>query len=94
MWRREFITLSLARVSHGRSLRWRRNQGGPITSACYLQLPCEATPSTSPLILAFQDELRHLGFVKDQNLTIACRDFGPNIDLSSQLCRRASQRLG
>jgi hypothetical protein len=47
-------------------------------------VPCEATPSTSPLTLAFQDELRHLGFVKDQNLTIACRDFGPNINLSSE----------
>jgi putative ABC transport system substrate-binding protein len=47
-------------------------------------VPCEATPSTSPLTLAFQDELRRLGFVKDKNLTIACRDFGPNINLSSQ----------
>jgi putative ABC transport system substrate-binding protein len=47
-------------------------------------LPCEATPSTSPLTLAFQDGLRHLGFVKDQNLTFACRDVGHNIDLSSQ----------
>ena len=47
-------------------------------------VPCEATPSTSPLTLTFQDELRHLGFVKDQNLTIACRDFGPNINLSSE----------
>ena len=46
-------------------------------------VPCEATPSTSPLTLTFQDELRHLGFVKDQNLTVACRDFGPNINLSS-----------
>ena len=47
-------------------------------------LPCEATPSTSPLTLAFQNGLRHLGFVKDQNLTFACRDVGHNIDLSSQ----------
>src|SRR5262249_2235075 len=47
-------------------------------------LPCEASPSKSPLTLAFQDELRNLGFVKDQNLTFACRDVGPSINLSSQ----------
>jgi hypothetical protein len=29
-------------------------------------LPCEATPSKSPLTLAFQEELRNLGFIKDQ----------------------------
>jgi hypothetical protein len=26
-----------ARVLHGRSLRWRSNRGGPITSVWYLQ---------------------------------------------------------
>jgi putative ABC transport system substrate-binding protein len=83
MRRREFIALM------GASVTWPlAAMGQQATRTHRLGLvspvPCEATPSTSPLTLAFQDELRHLGFVKDQNLTIACRDFGPNIDLSSQ----------
>src|SRR6516165_10316506 len=83
MRRREFIALI------GASVAWpfaAMGQQAPPTYHLGLvsPVPCEATPSTSPLTLAFQDELRHLGFVKGQNLTIACRDFGPNIDLSSQ----------
>ena len=83
MRRREFIALM------GASVAWPfAAMGQQATQTYHLGLvspvPCEATPSTSPLTLAFQDELRHLGFVKGQNLTIACRDFGPNIDLSSQ----------
>src|SRR5262249_32766024 len=83
MRRREFIALI------GASVAWPfAAMGQQATRTYHLGLvspvPCEATPSTSPLTLAFQDELRHLAFVKDQNLTIACRDFGPNIDLSSQ----------
>src|SRR6516165_12579511 len=83
MRRREFIALI------GASVAWpfaAMGQQAPPTYHLGLvsPVPCKATPSTSPLTLAFQDELRHLGFIKDQNLTIACRDFGPNIDLSSQ----------
>jgi len=83
MRRREFIVLT------GASLAWPFAAMGQQATRTYhlglvSPLPCKATPSTSPLTLAFQEELRHLGFVKDQNLTIACRDFGPNIDLSSQ----------
>ena len=81
--RREFIALM------GASATWpftalAQQAGRTYRLGMVSPLPCEATPSTSPLTLAFQDGLRHLGFVKDQNLTFACRDVGHNIDLSSQ----------
>ena len=83
MRRREFIALM------GASATWpftalAQQAGRTYRLGMVSPLPCEATPSTSPLTLAFQDGLRHLGFVKDQNLTFACRDVGHNIDLSSQ----------
>jgi putative tryptophan/tyrosine transport system substrate-binding protein len=83
MRRREFIALM------GASATWpftalAQQAGQTYRLGMVSPLPCEATPSTSPLTLAFQDGLRHLGFVKDQNLTFACRDVGHNIDLSSQ----------
>ena len=42
MWRREFVTGYRARVSHGRSLRWRRNPGpsyhlGPVISRYHVK---------------------------------------------------------
>jgi putative ABC transport system substrate-binding protein len=70
-------------VPHGLSLRWRSKLDGPIASAWYLRYRVKQL-RLHPLTLAFQDGLRHLGFVKDQNLTFACRDVGHNIDLSSQ----------
>ena len=83
MRRREFIALM------GVSATWpftalAQQAGRTYRLGMVSPLPCEATPSTSPMTLAFQDGLRHLGFVKDQNLTFACRDVGHNIDLSSQ----------
>ena len=83
MRRRDFIALA------GASLAWpfavvAQQAGRTYRLGMVSPLPCEATPSTSPLTLAFQDGLRHLGFVKDQNLTFACRDVGHNIDLTSQ----------
>ena len=83
MRRREFIALM------GASATWpftalAQQAGRTYRLGMVSPLPCEATPSTSPPTLAFQDGLRHLGFVKDQNLTFACRDVGHNIDLSSQ----------
>jgi putative ABC transport system substrate-binding protein len=83
MRRREFIALM------GASATWpftalAQQAGRTYRLGMVSPLPCEATPSTSPLTLAFQDGLRHVGFVKDQNLTFACRDVGHNIDLSSQ----------
>jgi putative tryptophan/tyrosine transport system substrate-binding protein len=83
MRRREFIALM------GASATWpftalAQQAGRTYRLGMVSPLPCEATPSTSPLTLAFLDGLRHLNFVKDQNLTFACRDVGHNIDLSSQ----------
>jgi putative tryptophan/tyrosine transport system substrate-binding protein len=83
MRRREFIALM------GASVAWpfaamAQQPGRTYHLGMVSPLPCEATKSTSPLTLAFQEELRHLGFVKDQNLTFACRDVGPSINLSSQ----------
>ena len=83
MRRREFIAFM------GATVTWpftalAQQAGRTYRLGMVSPLPCEATPSTSPLTLAFQDGLRHLGFVKDQNLTFACRDVGHNIDLSSQ----------
>ena len=83
MRRREFIALM------GASATWpvtalAQQAGQTYRLGMVSPLPCEATPSTSPMTLAYQNELRNLGFVKDQNLTFACRDVGHNIDLSSQ----------
>ena len=83
MRRREFITLMGASVTLPFAAM-AQQPGRTYHLGLVSPVPCEATPSTSPLTLAFQEELRHLGFVKDQNLTIACRDVGPSINLSSQ----------
>ena len=37
-----------------------------------------------PITVGFAEELRPLGFVKGQNFTIVCRNFGRNADVSSQ----------
>ena len=39
------------------------------------------SPRTNPYFVAMFDELRRLGFVEGQNLTVDWRAFGPNIDL-------------
>ena len=83
MRRREFITLIGASVTLPFAAM-AQQPGRTYHLGLVSPVPCEATPSASPLTLAFQEELRHLGFVKDQNLTIACRDVGPSINLSSQ----------
>ena len=83
MRRREFIAFMGARATWPFTAL-AQQAGRTYRLGMVSPLPCEATPSTSPLTLAFQDGLRHLGFVKDQNLTFACRDVGHNIDLSSQ----------
>jgi putative ABC transport system substrate-binding protein len=87
MRRREFIALM------GTSVTWpfaamaqqagRTYRLGMMVSP----VPCEATQSTAPLTLAFQEELRRLGFVKDQNLTIACRDVGPSSQYAAELVK-------
>jgi putative ABC transport system substrate-binding protein len=83
MRRREFIAFM------GATVTWpftalAQQAGRTYRLGMVSPLPCEATPSTSPLTLAYQEGLRNFGFVKDQNLTFACRDVGHNIDLSSQ----------
>jgi hypothetical protein len=76
MRRREFIGLA------GASVTWSfaataQEPGRTYRLGLISPLPCEATPSKAPMTVVFQDGLRHLGFVKDQNLTFACRDVGP-----------------
>jgi len=83
MRRREFITLIGASVTLPFAAM-AQQPGRTYHLGLVSPVPCEATPSTSPLTLAFQNGLRHLGFVIDQNLTFACRDVGHNIDLSAE----------
>ena len=78
MRRREFIALM------GASVAWpfaalAQQAGRTYRIGLVSPVECEAPPT-----VAFPDDLRPLGFVKDQNLTIDCRDFGRNADLSSQ----------
>src|SRR5262249_45495037 len=64
-----------ARVSHGRSLRWHSNRGGPIASGA-----CPAARDSPPFVAMF-DELRRLGFIEGQNLTIDWQVYALHIDL-------------
>jgi len=68
-----------ARVSRGRSLRWRSNRGGPI-----VWIGCLPLPAMCRFNVAFFDELRRRGFIEGQNLTIDFRAFTTHLDLISQ----------
>ena len=74
MRRREFIALLWARVSHGRSLRWRRSRGGPIASGFLFPVRLEPPDAVAALF----DELKRAGFVEGKNLTIEFRAFAPH----------------
>jgi putative tryptophan/tyrosine transport system substrate-binding protein len=79
MRRRDFIALITGAIVTRPFAAMAQEVGRTYRLGLVSPVSCEA-----PLTVAFTDELRHLGFVKDQNLTIDCRDFGRNIGLSSQ----------
>jgi putative ABC transport system substrate-binding protein len=78
MRRREFIAL-MGRVLHGRSLRARKNRGGPIAWVACLRIRAAMTP-----YVAFFDGLRRRGFIEGHNLTVEYRAFGTHFDLLLQ----------
>ena len=79
MRRREFIALM------GASVTWpfaalAQEPGRMYRLGLVSPVECEDQPIT----VGFAEELRPLGFVKGQNFTIVCRNFGRNADVSSQ----------
>jgi putative ABC transport system substrate-binding protein len=79
MRRREFIALM------GASVAWpfaalAQEPGRTYRVGLVSPVECEDQPIT----VGFAEELRPLGFVKGQNFTIVCRNFGRNADVSSQ----------
>jgi putative tryptophan/tyrosine transport system substrate-binding protein len=78
MRRREFIALM------GASIAWpfaARAQQAGRTYRLGLVSPVECE---TPLTVVFLEKLQQFGFIKGQNLTFDCRDFGRNADLRSQ----------
>jgi hypothetical protein len=67
-----------ARVSHGRSLRWRRSRRTHRLG----DLP--PFPRDTPIYLRFYDEMRRSGFVEGQNLAVEYRDYGLHPELISE----------
>ena len=86
MRRREFIALS-ARVSHGRSLRWRRN-GADVSPWRRVR-----RSTSAPLLALMFDELRRVGFIEGQNLTIEWREYGPRVDLIPEFVAGSSKPM-
>jgi putative ABC transport system substrate-binding protein len=79
MRRREFIALT------GAGVAWpfaalAQEPGRMYRLGLVSPVECEDQPIT----VGFAEELRPLGFVKGQNFTIVCRNFGRNADVSSQ----------
>jgi len=78
MRRREFIALM------GASITWAvpamaQEAGRTYRLGLVSPVECE-----TPLTVAFLEKSQQLGFIKGQNLTFDCRDFGRNADLRSQ----------
>ena len=76
MRRREFITL-LGGAAVARPLGARAQEAGRT----YRLGGLSTNPRDAPYWLAMFDELRRLGFIEGQNLTIDWREFGPRPDL-------------
>ena len=76
MRRREFITLV-----GGGALAWPLAARAQEAGRTYRLGGLSITPRTSPYFVAMFDELRRLGFVEGQNLTIDWRSCGPRVDL-------------
>jgi putative tryptophan/tyrosine transport system substrate-binding protein len=78
MRRREFIALM------GASVTWPFAAMAQEPSRTYRVGGLSAVPRNSPLIVAMFDELRRMGFIEGQNLTLEWRVYGQHIDLISQ----------
>jgi putative ABC transport system substrate-binding protein len=80
MRRREFITLV-----GGAAVAWPLAAQAQVAGRTYHLGGATISPRTMPYWLAMFDELRGLGFIEGQNLTIDWRAFGPNIDRIPEL---------
>ena len=76
MRRREFIALL-----GGAAVAWPLAARAQEAGRTYRLGGLSAGPRNAPLIVAMFDELRRLGFIEGQNLTIDWRNYGPRIDL-------------
>ena len=76
MKRRAFITLV-----GGASLAWPLAALAQEAGRTYRIGGVTISPPTAPYFVAMFDELRRLGFVEGQNLTIDWRPYGPRVDL-------------
>ena len=76
MRRREFITLI-----GGAALAWPLAVLAQEAGRTYRVGGVSVGPRTAPYFVAMFEELRRLGFVEGQNLTIDWRSYGPRVDL-------------
>jgi ABC transporter substrate binding protein len=75
MRRREFIALM------GASLPWSFAAMAQQAGRTYRLGGVSSTPRNAPIFVAMIDELRRLGFIEGQNLTVEWRSYGARIDL-------------
>jgi putative ABC transport system substrate-binding protein len=78
MRRREFIALM------GASVAWPFAAAAQEAGRTYRLGGVSSSPGNAPHFVAMIDELRRLGFVEGQNLTIDWRSYGPRVDLIPQ----------
>ena len=76
MRRREFITL----VS-GAALAWPLAAQAQEAGRTYRVGGLSGSPRDAPFVVATFDEIRRLGFIEGQNLTIDWRTYGPRVEL-------------
>jgi ABC-type uncharacterized transport system substrate-binding protein len=78
MKRRDFITLV------GGAAAWPLAAWAQETGRTYRIVGVSLNPRNAPIIVAMFDELRRLGFIEGQNLTIDWRIYEPRADLVSE----------
>ena len=78
MRRREFIALA------GASVAWPFAAMAQQAGRTYRLGGVSVSPRKAPYVVATFDELRRLGFIEDQNLTIEWLTYGPRVDLISE----------
>ena len=78
MRRRDFILAS------GAALAWPFAAAAQEPGRAYRVGGLSVNPRDAPIIVAMFDELRKLGFVEGQNLTIDWRAYEPHGDLAAQ----------
>ena len=78
MRRREFITLA------GASITWPFAAMAQQAGRTYRLGGVSVGPRSAPYWLVMFDELRRVGFIEGQNLTIDWRDYGQRVDLVSE----------